>query len=85
MRLHIEPSLGWLDLAAVTPGRVRAWRSGLVADGVGQVTVAKAYRLLRAVMNTAVEDELIRRNPCRIKGAGREASPERSVVSVEQV
>jgi integrase len=85
LRLHIEPSLGQLDLAAVTPGRVRSWRSALVADGVGQVTVAKAYRPLRAVMNTAVEDELIRRNPCRIKGAGREASPERSVVSVEEV
>ena len=37
------------------------------------------------VARWAVEDELIRRNPCRIKGAGREASPERSVVSVEEV
>ena len=85
LRLHIEPMLGRLDLAAVTPAQVRSWRSGLLDAGVGQVTVAKAYRLLRAVMNTAVDDELIRRNPCRIKGAGREASPERSVVSVEQV
>ena len=32
--------------------------------------MAKAYRLLRAVMNTAVDDEVIGRNPCRIKGAG---------------
>jgi integrase len=85
LRLHIQPTLGSLDLAAVTPERVRAWRSSLLERGVGQVTVAKAYRLLRAVMNTAVDDELIRRNPCRIKGAGREASAERSVVSVEQV
>ncbi len=85
LRLHIEPQLGGLDLAAVTPGRVRAWRSALLAKGLGEVTVAKAYRLLRAVMNTAVDDELIRRNPCRIKGAGREATPERPVVSVEHV
>jgi integrase len=85
LRLHIQPTLGPLDLAAVTPERVRAWRSSLLERGVGQVTVAKAYRLLRAVMNTAVDDELIRRNPCRIKGAGREDSAERSVVSVEQV
>jgi integrase len=84
-RVYIEPTLGKLDLAAVTPGRVRAWRSSLLSGGVGQVTVAKTYRLLRAVMNTAVDDELIRRNPCRIKGAGREATAERSVVSIEQV
>jgi hypothetical protein len=30
------------------------------------VTVAKAYRLLKAIFNTAVDDGLIRRNPCRI-------------------
>ncbi len=39
--------------------------------GSRAVTVAKAYRLLKAIMNTAVDDGLIRRNPCRIKGAGQ--------------
>jgi hypothetical protein len=34
--------------------------------------MAKAYRLLRSIMNTAVDDGLIRRNPCRIKGASEE-------------
>jgi integrase len=48
--------------------------------------VAKAYRLLRAVLNTAVDhDELIRRNPCRIKGAGDESPDERPVLSIAQV
>jgi integrase len=36
-------------------------------------------------MNTAVDDGLIRRNPCRIKGASEETSPERPVLSVTQV
>jgi hypothetical protein len=35
------------------------------------VAAAEAYRLLKAILNTAVDDGLIRRNPCRIKGAGR--------------
>jgi hypothetical protein len=48
---------------------------------VSAVTVAKAYRLLRAILNTALDDEVIRRNPCRIKGAGQEASPERPIRS----
>src|SRR5262249_41917448 len=49
------------------------------------VTVAKAYRLLKAILNTAIDDGLIRRNPCRIKGASVEKSQERPVLSVRQV
>ena len=84
-RLHIRPELGPVELSDLTPQRVRAWRRDLLDAGVGSVTVAKAYRLLKAIMNTAVDDELIRRNPCRIKGAGVERSPERQILSVEQV
>jgi integrase len=43
-----------------------------------------AYRLLKAIMNTAVDDGLITRNPCRIDGAGQERSPERPVLTVTQ-
>jgi hypothetical protein len=49
-------------------------------SGTGASMVAKAYRLLRAVMNTAVDDEAIGRNPCRIKGAGVEPTPERPMI-----
>ena len=54
-------------------------------SGVSAVTIAKAYRLLKAIMNTATDDGLIRRNPCRIKGASVEKSPERPVLTVQQV
>jgi integrase len=64
---------------------VRRWRKNLLDAGVSAVTVAKAYRLLKAICNTAVDDGLIRRNPCRIKGAGQEKSPERPVLTVSQV
>lgn len=33
----------------------------------------------------AVDDGMIRRNPCRIKGAGQEHSPERPVLTVTQI
>ncbi|EFL16127.1 predicted protein [Streptomyces sp. C] len=45
----------------------------------GKTTMAKAYRLLKAIVQTAVEDELVRRNPCSIRGAGREDADERPV------
>ena len=68
----------------LTPDRavVRRWRKKLIDSGVSAITVAKTYRLLRAVFNTAVDDEMIKRNPCRIKGAGNEDSPERPVLTV---
>jgi hypothetical protein len=44
-----------------------------------------AGHLLKAVMNTAVDDGLIRRNPCRIKGAVQDRSPERAILTVRQV
>jgi hypothetical protein len=59
----------------MTLARVRRWRKKLIDSGVSAITVAKAYRLLRAVFNTALDDEMIKRNPCRIKGADREGSP----------
>jgi hypothetical protein len=31
---------------------------------------AKAYRLLHAICETAVDDQMVRRNPCRIEGVG---------------
>jgi integrase len=85
LRLHILPSLGGLPINAVRESTVRRWRSELLDSGVGGPTVAKAYRVLRAVMYTAVDDELIRRNPCRIKGAGDDTAPERPILSIPEV
>ena len=59
-------------------GGPSCWR-----NGVSVSMAAKAYRLLRAVLMTAVEDDkILPRNPCRIKGAGdetprRAAGPDR--------
>ena len=47
---------------------------------------AKAYRLLRAVLMTAVdEDNILPRNPCRIRGAGDETTADRPVLTVAEV
>jgi integrase len=50
-----------------------------------KATVAKAYRLLKGILETAVDDDLISRNPCRIKGAGKESAAERRIATVAQV
>jgi len=88
LRLHLVPvlsALGVFTVADVKEGTVRKWRKKLLDSGLSSVTVAKAYRLLKAIMNTAVDDGLIKRNPCRIDGAGQEHSPERPVLAIAQV
>jgi integrase len=85
LRLHLLPFFGALDVDQITAPRVRTWRTERLAETDAPTTVAKAYRLLKAILETAVDDELIRRNPCRIKAAGQEKAPERPVATVEQV
>ncbi|MDO8731461.1 MAG: tyrosine-type recombinase/integrase [Actinomycetota bacterium] len=51
----------------------------------GSATVARAYRLLHSVYGTAVEDDLVTANPCRIKGASSRKSAERPVLSIPEV
>lgn len=65
---------------------IRKWRAVLLDQGVSVSTAAKAYRLLRAVLTTAIdEDKILSSNPCRIRGAGDEQAPERPVLTVAQV
>ncbi|MDR8407990.1 site-specific integrase [Nonomuraea sp. 3-1Str] len=83
---HIVPTLGGVAVGKLSAQMIRTWRSDLLNKGVSVSTAAKAYRVLRAVLMTAVEeDKLIARNPCRIKGADNEHTPERPVLTVTQV
>lgn len=85
LRNHIDPYIGHFMLADVSPAKVRRWRKERLDDEVGEVTVAKAYRFLKAVMNTAwLDDKLLKFNPCTIKGAGKENSAERPIATIEQ-
>lgn len=80
---YIYPTFQNVTLADIAPRRVRRWNARIAK--ATPTTAAKAYRLLRAMLNTAVEDELIARNPCRVKGAGAEDAPERPVASVDEL
>lgn len=84
-RLHISPFLGGRELGEVGTDTVRTWRSTLLDEGRTAIRVAKAYKLLRAILFTALDDGRIKRNPCRIKGADQEYSPERPVATVLEV
>jgi integrase len=84
-RNHLDPHLGALPVGEIGTSTVRQWRAQLLDGGMGENRAAKVYRLLRAILNTAVDDGMIKRNPCRIKGADREREAARPIATVLQV
>ncbi|GAA4078998.1 site-specific integrase [Actinomadura miaoliensis] len=86
LKKHIAPHLGAVELGKLSTAIIREWRSKLLAAGVSGSMTAKAYRLLRAVLMTAVvEDKILTRNPCQVRGAGTEDAPERPTLTIAQV
>lgn len=80
---HILPTFGSVEIGVLTPATIRSWNSTLTRKY--PPTAAKAYRLLSTILRTALRDELISRNPCVVKGASSEKSPERPIASVAEV
>lgn len=65
VRNHILPSFGpWL-IGSIQPIHVAQWVADLDARGYAPATVRKAYQLLAAALDAAVESGLIGRSPCR--------------------
>jgi integrase len=73
LRLRIIPHLGDEMLQAVTPAMIRAWWVGLDKETPARNT--HAYRVLRTIFNTAIEDKILTENPCQIKSAARLSKP----------
>lgn len=89
LRLRINPTLGPLPVSRLTPAVVRAWYADLRrqadAKGRGGAVLSHSYRVLRAILTTAVEDELLPRNPCTIKGAGTDKARERRLPTEPEI
>ncbi len=66
---RLIPVFGGRPLAAITSEEVREWHAK-----TGRATPterAHSYALLRTILGTAVTDDLIAANPCRVRGAGQ--------------
>jgi integrase len=81
---QILPAFGTVPLAEITPARVRDWHTRLRAQ-TGPRQRAAAYALLRTILGTAVADDVIAANPCRVRGAGasKRAKPIRPATLAE--
>lgn len=66
---HLLPTFGNRQVASIKPKDVRDWYAQTLIDR--PTMRSHAYSLLRTILGSAVTDEIIDANPCRITGAGR--------------
>ncbi|RDI60277.1 tyrosine-type recombinase/integrase [Nocardia pseudobrasiliensis] len=82
LREHLNPTFETTAVDEITYEMVRDWYSSVARirpkgrksksdkdDAEIPTARARAYEVLRMVLNVAVDDDLIDKNPCRIKGA----------------
>jgi integrase len=81
LRANILPTLGDLALADMTTEDVRRWFIDLGNEKATRR--ARAYGVLTAMLNTAVDDGLLERSPARIKAGTKVRGTKRSVVLLE--
>jgi len=63
IRRHLKPSFGALCLRDVTPRTLKQFFSGMANDGVPYPTIVKLRDALSSILRSAVEDELLVKNP----------------------
>ncbi|GIM86012.1 site-specific integrase [Salinispora arenicola] len=84
MRLHLVPLVD-VPLRELTASRVREWHAAALRGKGGRTSISQSYRFLRMVMNTAVREGIVARNPCQVPGAGTIRVAERPVATPAQV
>ena len=64
---HLYPAFGNLPVDAITVDRVQDFMLLETDKGSARASIDKMMQLMKQIMESAVEDELILRNPCRSK------------------
>lgn len=83
---HILPTFADRPIGSITALDVQIWIADRHAHSrLGPNSVAKAYKIFRSVMESAVDAGLIPRSPCRLKGAATEHLPEMRAATPDEV
>jgi integrase len=63
LRNHVLPYFGAIPVARITKTTVRTWLAEMIEKGASAGTIRNAYTVLKPILDTAVEQNLIRANP----------------------
>ncbi len=85
LRLYLIPTFGDKKLSWISTSEVKKWITSLSDAEVGLTTIRQSYRLLHQILQSAVEEELLGRNPATGVKLPRIASKEKSSLTIQQL
>jgi integrase len=85
IRVHLLPVLGNLRIGQVRPSDVQATIERMRARGLGSRAIRTNYGVLRAILNWAVNTDIIDRSPCRGIRLPELTAVKKPVVSADDV
>ena len=82
---HITTAIGQMDIASVTQVDIYEFLADLRSEGLAENTIKGVFRLLKAAMRNAVEEGIIRKNPCQKIRMENTERTEQRVMSCEEL
>jgi integrase len=84
VRRHLNPHLGRIQLAKLTPAQVQGYLETKLASGLSSRTVAYHHAILRRVLNQAVKWGLIARNVATLVDVPRQERYQARALTLEE-
>jgi integrase len=85
VRLHIKPHFGHVQLTNLERSDISTWVAELVASNRASATVRHIYKVLHSILQSAVLDGQLARNPAVAVKLPREKGKEKRFLTHEQV
>ncbi len=85
LNVHILPTLGGSSLTSITNADVRAWLADLIDTGVGSTTLRQSLRLLRAILEDALNAGLCAHNATKGVSIAKQVKKKAKALTPEQV
>jgi len=85
LNVHILPTLGEASLTSITNSDVRAWLADLIDSEVGSTTLRQSLRLLRAILEDALNAGLCSHNATKGIRTAKQAKKKAKALTPDQV
>lgn len=85
-KCHVEDSIGQYKVVQVLPSDIKKLYSGLSQKGLAKSSIKHIHNLLHPVLEMAVDDDIIRKNPAKAvwKDYGREPEEKKALTLAQQ-
>lgn len=85
LRQHLLPSFGNIPIKHLTTHRIKEWVAKKVSEDIGSAVLRSSYKLLKQILNDAVFDGRLLKNPAIGIELPKRIQKQRSVLTVKQL